>query len=147
MGAALLDIDTCSERLARVAMASSGLDPNNRDSPQFKQRLRDPIYETLFDIAAENLPHLPCVIVGPFTRERRCASWPCRLRERLGAPVRIVVVRCNDEERRRRLVLRSNVRDTSKLQDWERYAALGVDPGPPPFEHELVDTSEAPGEA
>jgi predicted kinase len=141
LGAALLDIDTCTERLARVAMSAGGLDPDDRDSPAFKRLLRDPIYETLFDIAKVTLASVPCVIVGPFTQERRDPSWPARLEARLEANVRIVVLHCDAAERRRRIAQRGNPRDAGKLAAWDAYAAVGRDEHPPPFPHEWVDTT------
>ena len=67
--AALVDIDTATEPLARAALTALGKDPNDRDSPSFKNRFRDPIYACLFDIAAANLPHVDVVMTGPFTKE------------------------------------------------------------------------------
>jgi predicted kinase len=141
LSAVLLDIDTVTERLAQTALSAAGLGRDDRDSDHYKTLLREPIYETLFDVAAENLPSLPCVIVGPFTRERREADWPRRLTLRLGAPVTIYYVHCDDAVRRQRLLSRNNPRDRSKLQDWAAYSALGVDPGPLPFDHHDVDTT------
>ena len=69
--AALLDIDTVTERLVRIALARSGHNPDDRDSEYFKQTFREPIYETLFAVARDNLPFQDAVIVGPFTREIR----------------------------------------------------------------------------
>jgi predicted kinase len=139
-GAVLLDIDTCTERLARVALGAAGLDPNDRDSPAYKALLRDPIYEALFDIAEENLGHQSCVIVGPFTTERRDPNWPLRLERRLGRAAHIVYVHCSEATRRQRIEARENLRDQQKLADWEGYASLGRDTSPPPFPHEAVDT-------
>ncbi len=48
--AALLDIDTTTERLIQVALRESGHDPDDRDSEYFKRTFREPIYATLFDI-------------------------------------------------------------------------------------------------
>lgn len=138
--AVLLDIDTCTERLVRLVLEGHGLDPDDRDSPEYKSLLREAVYESMFDIAVTNLPHAPAVIVGPFTNERRDASWPVRLRERLAAPVEIVYVRCAPEERRRRIAARGNPRDAGKLANWDAYSAHGEDPTLPPFPHRLVDT-------
>lgn len=139
--AVLVDIDTCTERLVQQALLAHGLDPADRDSPRYKQLLRDPVYEQMFDIASENLAHVPCILVGPFTSERRDPAWPERLRQRLQAPVRIVIVHCDPAERRRRIEQRGNPRDVGKLSDWSDYAALGVDRETPPFEHVWVDTT------
>lgn len=144
-GAALIDIDTVTERLARLVLRGHGLPEDDRDSPAYKALLREPIYEALFDVALDNLPVLPCVIVGPFTRERRDATWPERLARRLGTQVEIYHVWCDTAERRRRLEQRGNPRDGGKLVDFAAYAAAGEDPGPLPFQHHHVDTTRGDG--
>jgi len=141
LGAALLDIDTLTERLARLVLRGQGLDEDDRDSPAYKALLREPIYETLFDVARENLTHVPCVLVGPFTRERRQADWPERLTARLGSAVEIYYLWCSPEQRRVRLAQRQNPRDRGKLLDFGTYAAAGEDPGPLPFQHHRIDTT------
>jgi len=142
--AVLLDIDTCTERLVRLVLGAHGLDPDDRDSPEYKRLLREPVYESMFDIARANLVHAPVILVGPFTSERRDPSWPDRLRQRLGAPVEIVYVHCAPDERQRRIRARGNPRDAGKLADWDAYAAQGEDGGVPPFPHRLVDTGHSP---
>jgi len=140
-GAVLIDIDTVTERLAKLVLRGHGLPEDDRDSPAYKALLRQPIYEALFDVALDNLPHLPCVIVGPFTRERRDVTWPEHLEQRLGTRVEIYHLWCETEERRRRLQRRGNARDGGKLVDFAAYAAEGEDPGPLPFPHHLIDTT------
>lgn len=142
--AVLLDIDTCTERLVRLVLEAHRLDPNDRDSPEYKRLLREPVYESMFDIAVANLAHAPVILVGPFTSERRDPSWPDRLRQRLAAPVEIVYVHCAPDERQRRIRARGNPRDAGKLSNWTSYAAHGEDPGVPPFPHRLVDTGRSP---
>ncbi len=139
--AVLLDIDTATERLVRLALAEAGHDPDDRDSPAFKQRFRQPIYDTLFDIAAENLPWLDVIIAGPFTRELRDEDWPDHLQTRLGAPVEVHYVYCRPEDRRQRLIRRGNPRDAAKLADWDNYLDYYEDEAPPVFPHVFVDTS------
>ena len=139
--AAYFDSDTVSERLVRVGLCCAGMDADDRDSPRYKELYRDVIHEVLFDIALENLVHVPCVIVAPFTRERRCAEWPEQLASRLGVLPRIIVLHCEDSERRRRIAQRANPRDTDKLSSWQSYTAVGRDPTRPPFVHEWVDTT------
>jgi predicted kinase len=137
--AALLDIDTVTERLVRIALARSGHSPDDRDSGYFKQTFREPIYETLFAIARENLPFQDVVIVGPFTRELQDRDWPARLRERLGSTVEVHNVRCAPEVRRRRLEQRGNPRDRAKLENWESHVRYYGDERPPVFAHVAVD--------
>jgi hypothetical protein len=143
-GAVLIDIDTVTERLARLVLRGHGLPEDDRDSPAYKALLREPIYEALFDVALDNLPHLPCAIVGPFTRERRDPTWPERLARRLDTQVEIYHLWCGADERRQRLERRANARDRGKLADFEAYAAEGEDPEPPPFPHHPIDTTLVP---
>jgi predicted kinase len=140
-GAVLLDLDTVTERLSKLVLRAQGLSEDDRDSDAYKRLLREPNYETLFDIACDNLEHLPCVIVGPFTHERRQADWPARLSARLRAPVEIHYLWCTLEQRRERLLRRGNPRDRAKLADFAAYAAQGEDPTPLPYPHHRVDTS------
>jgi predicted kinase len=140
--AALLDIDTVTDRLVRLALAESGRNEDDRDSAHFKQRFRRPIYDTLFDIARENLGRLDVVIVGPFTREIGDSSWPIRLRASLGSPVEIHYVYCRPEIRRERLAHRGKPRDAVKLADWNNHLSNHEDEKPPECPHLFIDTSE-----
>lgn len=140
--ATLLDIDTVSERLVQAGLRESGRDTNDRDSPEYKAAYRSAIHETLFAIADENLSHLPCIVVAPFTQERRSSGFLRDLEERLHCSVEIIVVWCNEEVRRARIIERRNPRDVAKLSSWEPYSAAGQDPEPrPPFPHRFVDTT------
>lgn len=137
--AALLDIDTVTEQLVRLALAQSGHSPDDRDSAYFKQTFREPIYQTLFEIARENLLVQEVIIVGPFTREIRERDWPSRLGKHLGGPVEVHYVQCTPDIRKHRLEHRNNPRDRAKLDDWEHYIRYYGDESPPAFEHVLVD--------
>ena len=139
--AALLDIDTVTERLVRLALAESGHNPDDRDSEYFKQTFRTPIYDTLFDIARENLLFQDVVIVGPFTREIRHEEWPSRLQTLLDAAIEVHYVQCAPEIRRQRLAHRGDARDLPKLEDWKSYIRYYGDESPPVFDHVLVSGS------
>jgi predicted kinase len=139
--ATLLDIDTVTERLVRLALVQSGHSQDDRDSEYFKRNFREPIYATLFDIAKENLPHQDVVIVGPFTKEIRDPDWPSKLYGILGDSIEVHYVQCAPEIRRQRLVHRGDARDQAKLSDWENYIQYYGDEHPPVFEHVLVDGS------
>ena len=140
-GAVLLDIDTATERLVRLALRESGHDPDDRDSDYFKHSYREPIYETLFDIARENIPFQEAVVVGPFTKELRDPDWPEKLSQSLGGPVEVHYVHCPPDVRKRRLAKRGNPRDLAKLRDWENYIQY-YEESPPVFEHLLIDGAE-----
>lgn len=139
--ALLLDIDTVSERLVQAGLRCAGLDPNDRDSPQYKEAFRNAIHETLFAIAKENLAYSPCIIVAPFTQERRGAEFPKTIFAQVGVEARIIYLTCSDDVRRQRIAARNNPRDEGKLKDWESYSAQGRDESRPPFPHEFIDNS------
>ena len=143
--ATLLDIDTVTERLVRIALVQSGYSQDDRDSNYFKHTFREPIYETLFDIARENLPFQDVVIDGPFTKEIKDPDWPSKLSAVLGGSIEVHYVQCAPEVRRRRLDRRGNARDLAKLDDWENYIQYYGDESPPVFEHVLVDGSNPEG--
>jgi predicted kinase len=142
--AALLDIDTVTERLARLALREAGHDPDDRDSDYFKRTFREPVYETLFDIARENLPYQEVVVVGPFTRELRDPDWPAKLARVLGGPAEVHYVSCPPEIRRKRLAERGDARDLAKLRDWEGYVRY-YEESPPVFEHLSIDGASPDG--
>jgi hypothetical protein len=140
-----LDIDTVTERLIRIALSQSGHSPDDRDSEYFKRSFREPVYETLFDIARENLHFQDVVIVGPFTREIKDPDWPSKLCLVLGSSIEVHYVQCAQEIRRSRLIRRGNVRDLAKLSQWTNYIQYYGDESPPVFEHVHVDGSSPEG--
>lgn len=141
-GAVFLDIDTCSERLVMAGLKLAGQDPYDRDSHLFKQNFRDAIYETLFDVATENLPHCDVVIVGPFTKEIRNKAWPEELRLRLNCKVNIVYLYCDPKERKSRIESRKNRRDEGKLVQYEEFNTYYGDESRPVFPHSFIDTTQ-----
>ena len=145
--AALLDIDTVTERLVRLALCEAGHDPDDRDSDYFKRTYREPIYATLFNIARENIPFQEVVVAGPFTKELRDPDWPSKLANLLGGPVQVHYVSCPPEICKQRLAKRGDTRDLAKLRDWETYIQY-YEESPPVFEHILVDgaTFELPSD-
>jgi len=143
--ATLLDIDTVTERLVRIALCQSGHSADDRDSGYFKRIFREPIYETLFAVARENLPAQDVIIVGPFTRELSDPAWPSRLASVLGVSVEVHYVQCAPEIRRQRLARRGNARDLAKLSDWGNHVRYYGDEKPPVFDHVLVDGANPEG--
>lgn len=139
LSAAFLDSDTVSEAVVRAGMKAAGLDPTDRDSPEYKRIFRDAVYECLFATAAENLVHTSVVIVGPFTRELQDANWPQQLEAKFGIAPVIWHLNCDDETRRNRIAARGNPRDRLKLQDWPGHAS-NVDDKQPAFEVRSVST-------
>jgi predicted kinase len=142
LGACLIDSDTATERLVRVGLSLAGFDPDDRDSPGYKQAFRDAVYEAMYDLAAANLPRLPVVLAGPFTREGGEIDWPERLERRLGVRPSLYFVWCHVDLRRSRIVARGEMRDRPKLADWDRYAASCREQRPV-WEHHFIDTGAA----
>lgn len=145
LGACLIDSDTATERLVRAGLSLAGLDPDDRDSPAYKRAYRDAVYEAMYDLAMANLPWIPVVLAGPFTREGGEADWPDRLTARLGVEPVLHFVWCPPETRRRRMVARGENRDLPKLRDWETYAASCREDRPV-WKHRFVDTGESEGD-
>ena len=139
LGACLIDSDTATERLVRAGLSLAGLDPDDRDSPAYKRVYRDAVYEAMFDLAVANLPQIPVVLAGPFTREGGEADWPDRLEQRLGVKPVLHFVWCPIETRRERMIARGEDRDLPKLRDWESYAASCREDRPV-WEHVFVET-------
>lgn len=140
LGAVLLDSDEVAERLVRAGLALAGLDPDDRDSPAYKSAFRDAVYETLFDLAKSHADRLPVVIVGPFTREGGDASWPDRLKQRLGSRPEFHFAWCDPSTRKSRIEARGVTRDLPKLADWETYISTCREDAPS-FPHHWIDTS------
>ena len=139
LGACLIDSDIATERLVRAGLRLAGLDPDDRVSPEYKRAYRDAVYEAMFDLALSNLPHLPVVMAGPFTREGGEADWPDRLEARLGIRPTLYFVWCAPGQRRERIEERAEERDRPKLADWDTYAASCREERPV-WEHVFVAT-------
>lgn len=140
IGACLLDSDEVTERMVRAGLALAGQDPDDRHSPAYRAAFRDPVYETLFDLAVSNLPNVPVVIAGPFTREGEDPEWPGKLKARLGMEPEFHFVWCPPEVRRQRIIVRGAGRDLPKLADWENYIRYCREE-PPVFPHRFIETA------
>ena len=141
-GATLLDIDTTTETLVKASLGAMDKDPDDRDSPFFKEHFRQPIYDTLFAIAAENLIHTSVIITGPFTSKIKDSTWLDRLKARFAHQVEVHYTYCTPEVRKTRIQQRANPRDTSKLADWDNHIKYyGVETSPQ-FPHTQINTSQ-----
>jgi predicted kinase len=141
LGAAFLDIDTITEPVVKAGLRLAGQNPDDRDSPLFKETFRIPIYDTLFQVAQENLQNIDVVLVGPFTSEIQNPNWPEALNERFQVPIEVHYVRCLPEQRRQRMQQRNQARDEMKLADWAKHLAYYPTELRPAFEHHFVDSS------
>lgn len=121
LGAALFDSDQVTQRLVKAGLKLAGLDVDDRDSPAYKAAFRDTVYETLWDLAVVNAPHVPVIVAGPFTSECGDPLWPEKIIARTGIAAEIWFVQCPSEIRKKRIAARAETRDLAKLQNWEDY--------------------------
>jgi predicted kinase len=140
IGGCLLDSDVTTERMVRAGLELTGKDPDDRHSSAYRTAFRDVVYETMFDLAVANLPSVPVVLAGPFTREAGDAGWPARLAMRLGEAAEFHFVWAPPEVRRARMISRGERRDQPKLENWSAYAATCREELPV-FPHRFVDTA------
>ena len=63
------------------------MDPDDRDSPQYRAEFRNAVYECLYAVAEENLSGISVVLVGPFTREIHEEGWKRNLKFRFEVEV------------------------------------------------------------
>lgn len=139
--AAFLDSDQVTERVVRAGLEGAGMPPDDRDSPAYKARFREAVYQTLYDLADENLPRVPVVVAGPFTSECREEGWLDWLRARFGTEVTVHFVWCEPAARRVRMEARGEPRDLAKLAHWEEYLRTTARERPP-FPHHWVEDGE-----
>jgi len=139
LGACFLDSDTVTEPVVRAGMVAAGMDPDDRDSPEYRAEFRNAVYECLYAVAEENLPGISVVLVGPFTREIHKEGWKRDLEFRFEVEVVVSYVICDEIVRRGRIEKRANPRDSWKLQHWDLYVQKSV-LSPPVFDYELVRT-------
>src|SRR3989338_7876100 len=124
--AALIDIDAGTEPLVRKGLVGYGMDPNDRDSPKYKELFRDPIHDCLFSSA--KIQEIPVVLVAPLTKERvqgdAFFEW-LELQMNGGNTnssdgrreweIFVIHLYCNHEEKLKRILERKNPRDASKF--------------------------------
>jgi len=137
--AALLDLDTVSERIVMAAQIELGRDPNDRDSEHYKRVFREPVHETLFAVARECSG--PVVIVAPFTRERTRADFPDFVEAHAGVRPDVHYFVTDERVREARLRKRANPRDAAKFHDYAAYLADLPVEAPPPYPHRWFDTT------
>ncbi|GGG14386.1 AAA family ATPase [Paenibacillus abyssi] len=126
---ALLDMDTLLRPAAETIMTLSGHDPNDRDSPVYKQHCRDLGYRITMDAALENLDlHLDAYVVGPFTKEINDPQWLENELAKIGASLNDVDIKAvfvylpDDQHYHQRITLRGSLLDVWKLENWDSFS-------------------------
>jgi predicted kinase len=140
---AVLDQDRMTGPLTEVIAEQAG-HLGDVDDPLVRSLSRQPRYEALLGVAGDVLRGgLGCILVAPFTGERRDPRlWhelEARLRSDGAGVVPLVWVTCPPDVLIKRLKRRRALRDRAKLADpaWVR----NLDLAPPAVPHVRVDTS------
>lgn len=120
----VLDKDVVSESWSGPMLAALGQDPNDRDSPLFKAKVRDLEYKSTLRIAKDQLDiGLDVIFPGPWSRET--ASSALFSAQDLGFPpqtrLRHVWLELPLAVRKQRILDRNDPRDQWKLDHWEAY--------------------------
>ena len=120
----VLDKDVVSEVWTGPLLAARGQDPNDRDSPFFKEVARDLGYQSTLRVGRDQIEHGTNVVFpGPWSRE--LATGALFVPEALGLPahtrLRHVWLDLPLGIRKQRIIDRGDVRDQWKLAHWDEY--------------------------
>ncbi len=137
-----IEIDTVMDKLVSVGLKETNKEPDDRDSVYFKTTYRNPVYETIFDLALDNISNSSVVISAPFTKEIQDKNWPEFLKEKLNADVEVYFLYCNPEVRKKRIIERGERRDLPKLENWDEYIENYAKGERPIFPHVFIDNSD-----
>ncbi|MCG8479609.1 MAG: AAA family ATPase [Spirochaetales bacterium] len=112
---AYLDLDTLSAPLLEAHLERT---PGFKDSDEYRRFFRAREYRALFDVACENLGlHCDCIVVAPFSRERRDATFFSRMRAERDIECSVVAITVTIDMHRWMTNIRSRgaERDAGKL--------------------------------
>jgi predicted kinase len=137
----LLDKDTVyGSYSARMMQLLTG-DPDDRDSPTFLQKLREPEYTGLMEVARENLAlGVNVIVCAPFSvevREHRLLD-PDWLKVSQDTRSAAVWVSLEEPTARARIVSRNHPRDRYKLAHWDEYRVRRFEPTPTDYPELLL---------
>ncbi|WP_218354487.1 AAA family ATPase [Alteromonas lipotrueiana] len=119
--ACFIDIDTLSEPIVRAGLGLGGMPMDDRDSLQYKQTFREPIYQAMWQTARQNLPHVPVVMCAPFTKELQQPDWLQQIEQQIQCRVTVFWLYASETTIKRRMQKRGNKRDLAKLATWGQY--------------------------
>lgn len=120
----VLDKDVVAESWSGPLLQAFGQDPNDRDSPFFKEHVRDLQYQSTLRIAKDQLDiGLNVILPGPWNRE--LASAALFSTQELGFPaitrLRHIWLELPESVRQQRIIERGDPRDQWKLDHWKAY--------------------------
>ncbi|MDN8078791.1 AAA family ATPase [Burkholderia multivorans] len=134
----LLDKDSVTDALSHAFMHELTGNAADRDSPAYKEKVRDQEYQCTLEAARDNLElGISCVMPAPWTQELADGRLqnPYLFGDPDGARVVIVWLTLDSTERRRRIAERGFYRDRYKLEHWERFSDASA---PPKHENVIV---------
>lgn len=140
----VMDKDAVAENWTAPLLHALGQNPNDRDSPFFKEHVRDLQYLSTLRIARDQLDiGLNVVLPGPWNRE--LASSALFSTGELGFPAAArlchVWLELPQAVRKERIIKRGDIRDQWKLDHWDAY--FGALKRPPAVEDGRVPTLDA----
>lgn len=120
----LMDKDTIGEVLVNHILKSMNLDPDDRDSQEYRQHVRDLEYEACLNVAREHLRMgVNVVLPGPWSREIKNGTIFDNLK--IGFPektqTRHVYLDIPEDELKKRIIMRKSSRDNWKLNNWDSF--------------------------
>jgi len=122
----VLDKDVVSEVWTGPLLAAHGQDPNDRDSPFFKEVARDLGYQSTLRVGRDQIEHGTNVVFpGPWSRE--LATGALFSPTALGLPAHTLLhhvwLELPLDIRKQRIIERGDPRDRWKLDHWEEYTS------------------------
>lgn len=120
----VLDKDVVSEVWTGPLLAAHGQDPNDRDSPFFKEVARDLGYRSTLRVGRDQIEHGTSIVFpGPWSRELASGALfsPAALELPENTRLRHVWLDLDLEVRRQRIIDRNDPRDQWKLAHWDEY--------------------------
>ncbi|MDR6723795.1 putative kinase [Paenibacillus amylolyticus] len=128
--AAFFDMDILLRPAAEAIMTLQGLDPSDRDSPEYKRLCRDLGYRITMDAVLDNVQlGIDSVVVGPFTKETDTPDWIEQELAKIGRSLQDTDVRVayiylkNEALYRERIMARQSPLDDWKLANWDAFVA------------------------
>lgn len=128
--AAFLDMDILLRPAAEAIMTLQGLDPSDRDSPEYKALCRNLGYRITMDAALDNVQlDVDTLVIGPFTKEIENPDWIQQELARIGrslddTDVRVAYIYLRDVALyHERITGRQSPLDEWKLANWGAFSA------------------------
>lgn len=119
----MVDKDTTSKAYCDFILKSTGHDPNDRDSPWYKEHLRDLDYQSAIDVAEEQLDlGFNVVMPGPWTKEIENNTLNSKIFNSFSdiSVIKIGLL-IDKEELKKRILKRGLDRDAVKLKDLDSF--------------------------